>query len=247
MIEGHGLAATARFRLSGAVRELQRARQRVFALPVRRRASGFTLGFDAARQRVWVVRGQLAVRGFSRLKTVAETRCGGVGVALRLHLILPGSILVPIPTTAKRRRIRGLCRSRLSREMPRRSPTQRFSPHSSSDPAMRSAVARAPRLAAHGRSARHAGRRRKARCLIRRRLHDRPGLPARISRRGTGGRWTRRGCGGRRGDEDRTTVERVSEQLTPADELFLQRAYELAARGIGNTAPNSAGRRTHRS
>jgi diaminohydroxyphosphoribosylaminopyrimidine deaminase/5-amino-6-(5-phosphoribosylamino)uracil reductase len=33
-------------------------------------------------------------------------------------------------------------------------------------------------------------------------------------------------------------VERVSEQLTPADELFLQRAYELAARGIGNTAPN---------
>ncbi|MGC2405976.1 MAG: bifunctional diaminohydroxyphosphoribosylaminopyrimidine deaminase/5-amino-6-(5-phosphoribosylamino)uracil reductase RibD [Candidatus Cybelea sp.] len=33
-------------------------------------------------------------------------------------------------------------------------------------------------------------------------------------------------------------MERVSEQLTPTDELFLQRAYELAARGIGNTAPN---------
>jgi diaminohydroxyphosphoribosylaminopyrimidine deaminase / 5-amino-6-(5-phosphoribosylamino)uracil reductase len=33
-------------------------------------------------------------------------------------------------------------------------------------------------------------------------------------------------------------VERAPQPLTPADELFLQRAYELAARGIGNTAPN---------
>jgi diaminohydroxyphosphoribosylaminopyrimidine deaminase / 5-amino-6-(5-phosphoribosylamino)uracil reductase len=33
-------------------------------------------------------------------------------------------------------------------------------------------------------------------------------------------------------------VERAAQQLTPTDELFLQRAYELAARGIGNTAPN---------
>jgi diaminohydroxyphosphoribosylaminopyrimidine deaminase / 5-amino-6-(5-phosphoribosylamino)uracil reductase len=33
-------------------------------------------------------------------------------------------------------------------------------------------------------------------------------------------------------------VERASQQLTPIDELFLQRAYELAARGIGDTAPN---------
>ncbi|MGB6517757.1 MAG: hypothetical protein WBE79_04535, partial [Candidatus Cybelea sp.] len=27
-------------------------------------------------------------------------------------------------------------------------------------------------------------------------------------------------------------------KLTPLDDLFLQRAYELAARGIGSTAPN---------
>jgi diaminohydroxyphosphoribosylaminopyrimidine deaminase/5-amino-6-(5-phosphoribosylamino)uracil reductase len=33
-------------------------------------------------------------------------------------------------------------------------------------------------------------------------------------------------------------VERSDPRLTPPDELFLQRAYELAARGVGNTAPN---------
>lgn len=33
-------------------------------------------------------------------------------------------------------------------------------------------------------------------------------------------------------------MERASQPLTPTDELFLQRAYELAARGIGSTAPN---------
>ena len=36
----------------------------------------------------------------------------------------------------------------------------------------------------------------------------------------------------------RTVVENLQRQLTPVDELFLQRAYELAARGIGSTAPN---------
>ena len=33
-------------------------------------------------------------------------------------------------------------------------------------------------------------------------------------------------------------MENLQRQLTPVDELFLQRAYELAARGIGSTAPN---------
>ena len=33
-------------------------------------------------------------------------------------------------------------------------------------------------------------------------------------------------------------MERADSQLTPPDELFLQRAYELAARGAGSTAPN---------
>jgi diaminohydroxyphosphoribosylaminopyrimidine deaminase/5-amino-6-(5-phosphoribosylamino)uracil reductase len=33
-------------------------------------------------------------------------------------------------------------------------------------------------------------------------------------------------------------VERTDRKLTPLDELFLQRAYELAARGLGNTSPN---------
>jgi diaminohydroxyphosphoribosylaminopyrimidine deaminase / 5-amino-6-(5-phosphoribosylamino)uracil reductase len=33
-------------------------------------------------------------------------------------------------------------------------------------------------------------------------------------------------------------VESADERLTPLDALFLQRAYELAARGIGSTAPN---------
>lgn len=33
-------------------------------------------------------------------------------------------------------------------------------------------------------------------------------------------------------------MEQTYPKLTPLDELYLQRAYELAARGIGNTAPN---------
>jgi diaminohydroxyphosphoribosylaminopyrimidine deaminase/5-amino-6-(5-phosphoribosylamino)uracil reductase len=33
-------------------------------------------------------------------------------------------------------------------------------------------------------------------------------------------------------------VESADRKLTPLDELYLQRSYELAARGIGNTAPN---------
>jgi diaminohydroxyphosphoribosylaminopyrimidine deaminase / 5-amino-6-(5-phosphoribosylamino)uracil reductase len=33
-------------------------------------------------------------------------------------------------------------------------------------------------------------------------------------------------------------VEHNDAELTPLDELYLQRAYELAARGMGNTAPN---------
>lgn len=33
-------------------------------------------------------------------------------------------------------------------------------------------------------------------------------------------------------------MEIANRQLTPLDELYLQRAYELAARGIGNTSPN---------
>ncbi len=33
-------------------------------------------------------------------------------------------------------------------------------------------------------------------------------------------------------------MEQASRQLTPLDKLYLQRAYELAARGIGNTSPN---------
>ncbi len=33
-------------------------------------------------------------------------------------------------------------------------------------------------------------------------------------------------------------MESAHRQLTPLDELYLQRTYELAARGIGNTAPN---------
>jgi len=33
-------------------------------------------------------------------------------------------------------------------------------------------------------------------------------------------------------------VEQLHRPLTPLDELYLQRAYELAARGIGSTSPN---------
>ncbi|MBV8344586.1 MAG: bifunctional diaminohydroxyphosphoribosylaminopyrimidine deaminase/5-amino-6-(5-phosphoribosylamino)uracil reductase RibD [Candidatus Eremiobacteraeota bacterium] len=33
-------------------------------------------------------------------------------------------------------------------------------------------------------------------------------------------------------------MERPPSRLTPLDELYLQRAYELAGRGVGNTAPN---------
>ena len=33
-------------------------------------------------------------------------------------------------------------------------------------------------------------------------------------------------------------MENAHRQLTPLDELYLQRSYELAARGIGNTSPN---------
>ncbi|HEY6450325.1 MAG TPA: bifunctional diaminohydroxyphosphoribosylaminopyrimidine deaminase/5-amino-6-(5-phosphoribosylamino)uracil reductase RibD, partial [Candidatus Cybelea sp.] len=33
-------------------------------------------------------------------------------------------------------------------------------------------------------------------------------------------------------------MESLRRQLTPLDALYLQRSYELAARGIGNTSPN---------
>jgi diaminohydroxyphosphoribosylaminopyrimidine deaminase/5-amino-6-(5-phosphoribosylamino)uracil reductase len=47
-----------------------------------------------------------------------------------------------------------------------------------------------------------------------------------------------RGCSG---DENRPLVDTGTfARLTPLDRLYLQRAYELAARGVGNTAPNPA-------
>ncbi len=70
-----------------------------------------------------------------------------------------------------------------------------------------------------------------------RRLYDRHdaarlrGGPARRRRTGRASR-----CG--RGDEEPAAVESADERLTPLDALFLQRAYELAARGIGSSAPN---------
>ncbi len=74
--------------------------------------------------------------------------------------------------------------------------------------------------------------------LVRRRLHDRRDAA----------RLRRRGCG-RRADASRMPSSPPRRkagprgasppaELTPLDQLYLERAYELAARGTGNTAPN---------
>lgn len=44
-----------------------------------------------------------------------------------------------------------------------------------------------------------------------------------------------RRCGG---DENRASVETTQARLTPLDHLYLERAYELAERGLGSTSPN---------
>ena len=218
----------------------------VFALPVRRRASGFTLGFRRCasarlgRTRAACASAMLALKDGRR--DVAEALgppCGRLdpaGLAARAD-----SDDRKAATRPRSRRCRA-CRA----SMPRRSPTQRFSPHSSSDPATRSAGARAPqRLAAHGRFACHAaGVAGKRVVVIRRRLHDRLD-PARLRRRGTGGRRTRRGCGGRRGNEEPDNRGDASQtQLTPARRaLFTARLRAGCARHRQHGA-ESAGRRT---
>ena len=73
--------------------------------------------------------------------------------------------------------------------------------------------------------------------VVRRRLYDRLDVARLCGGRARGGR-PGGGCRRRRRDEERPTVESLHRQLTPLDELYLQRSYELAARGIGSTSPN---------
>ncbi len=155
-------------------------------------------------------------------------------------LVAPRALLVPIPTTAKRRRVRGMDGVALvAGHAAAIAGADAFCRRSSTDPATRSAAARArsgwPPAA------------------------DSPATPASVAGKRvtlfddvctTGS--TLRDCaaavreaGGLVEDAVVIAVAKSRDpwgdpgpQLTPLDELFLQRAYELAARAAGETAPN---------
>ena len=154
-------------------------------------------------------------------------------------LVPAGATLVPVPTTVKRRRVRGLdgvalvarCAAAIAGARVVLALDQR------SGDAQRGR-SRAQRLAAQGRFACNRGRRcGPARDALRRCLHDWIDA-SRLCRRDSRSRRTRGRCDSGRGGEEPPPVEQFHRPLTPLDELYLQRAYELAARGIGSTSPN---------
>ena len=189
------------------MRGLQRAGRRSLRCVYAERSDAFASAFPALR-----VTALGAYEGTLRAAVLA-LKDGRRDVAEALGRIVapfvePGSLLVPIPTTARRRRMRGVDGvafvARRAAQIAGARVVAALEQRSGDAQRGRS---RTQRLAARGRFACNAaGVAGTAGYVVRRRLHDRLDA-ARLRRGGARGGRPRRGCRRRRRDEERPTVE----------------------------------------